>query len=183
MKPALSKKKRRFFYFMETERLFLRKYKPEDKPHLIELFTDASVMRYVGDGVMTEAEAEEWWQKLFEKFYPNGLNIWAVFAKEDSGYIGHAGIYQRPAKEEEWEFVYFLSRNNWGKGFATEIARRVIEYGFEELNLTEIFASVDDEHSLSISVLEKAGMEFLRHEFDEDGRFSVYSVKKLSVQS
>lgn len=168
---------------METERLILRNYQPEDKPHLIKLFTDASVMKYVGDGVMTEAEAEAWWQKLFEKFYPNGLNIWAVFAKEDSEYIGHAGIYPRPAKKEEWEFVYFLNIDNWGKGFATEIARCVIKYGFEELNLAEIFASVDDEHSGSIRVLEKAGMKFERFEFDDDGRFSVYSVKKLSNQS
>lgn len=132
---------------------------------------------------MTEAEAEAWWHKLFENFYPHGLNIRAVLTKENSEYIGHAGIYPRPAKKEEWEFVYFLSGKNWGKGFATEIARRILEYGFEELKLPQIIASVDGEHSDSIRVLEKAGMKFERFEFDEDGRFSVYSVKKLSNQS
>lgn len=163
---------------METERLVLRRYTESDKDNLINLFTDATVMKYVGDGVLTEAQAEAWWQKLFETLYPQGFNIWAVFTKEDSRYVGHAGIYSRQTKKEDWEFVYFLNRNNWGKGYATEIARRIIKYGFEELNLPEVFATVDDEHSSSIRVLEKAGMKFERYDFDDDGRFSVYSIRR-----
>ena len=168
---------------METERLILKPYIKKDKTNLINLFTDAEVMKYVGDGVLNEEQAEIWWQKLFEKFYPTGFNIWAVFAKEDLRYVGHAGIYPRPTKKEDWEFVYFLRRDSWGKGYATEIARRVIEFGFEELKLPEVFASVDDDHSASIRVLEKAGMSFERFEFDDDGRFSIYSARKLSNQS
>jgi RimJ/RimL family protein N-acetyltransferase len=163
---------------METERLVLRRYTKSDKDNLINLFTDAAVMKYVGDGVLTKTQAEAWWQKLFEKLYSQGFNIWAVFTKEDSRYVGHAGIYSRQTKKEDWEFVYFLNRNSWGKGYATEIARRIIKYGFEELNLPEVFATVDDGHSASIRVLEKAGMKFERYEFDDDGRFSVYSIKK-----
>ena len=163
---------------METERLFFRHYEEKDKANLINLFTDAQVMKYVGDGVLTEAQAEAWWRKLFEKFYPQGFNILAVFTIEDSYYVGHAGIYPRPTRKEDWEFVYFFRRDEWGKGYATETARRIITYGFEKLNLPEIYATVDDEHSASIHVLEKAGMKFERFEFDEDGRFSVYSIKK-----
>ena len=163
------------FLLMETERLFFRYYAEKEKADFIALFTDAAVMKYVGDGVMTKDQAEAFWQKLFEKLYPLGLNIWAVFAKEDSRYVGHAGIYPRPTRKQDWEFVYFLNRDSWGKGFATEIARRLIKFAFEELNLPEVFATVDDIHSDSIRVLEKAGMRFERFEFDEDGRFSVYS--------
>lgn len=161
--------------YLETERLVLKAYTENDKADLINLFTDPAVMKHVGDGVMTDTQAEEWWQKLFDKFYPKGLNIWAVFTK-DKVYAGHAGIYQRPTKEKDWEFVYFLRRDAWGKGYATEIARKIIEYGLEDLNLPEVFATVDDNHTASIRVLEKAGMSFLRHEYDEEGRFSVYSI-------
>ena len=108
---------------METERLFFRYYEEKDKADFINLFTDAEVMKYVGDGVLTEAQAEAFWQKLFGKLYPQNFNIWAVFAKENSEYVGHAGIYTRPTRPEDWEFVYFLNRENWGKGYATEIAR------------------------------------------------------------
>ncbi|MDQ3040901.1 MAG: GNAT family N-acetyltransferase [Acidobacteriota bacterium] len=163
---------------METERLIFRHYIQEDYKDFINLFTDAAVMKHVGNGVMTAEEAAAFWRKLFEKLYPQSFNIWAVFAREDSRYVGHAGIYPRPTHKEDWEFVYFLNQTSWSKGYATEIARRVIEYGFDELKLPKIYATVDDDHSASIRVLEKAGMNFERYEFDEGGQFSVYSTKK-----
>jgi RimJ/RimL family protein N-acetyltransferase len=167
------------FSFMETERLFFKFYEEKDKEDFVTLFTDPVVMKYVGDGVLTMEQAEAFWQKLFEKLYLQGFNIWAVFAKENLSYVGHAGIYQRLTKKEDWEFVYFLNQNDWGKGYATEIARRLIDFAFEDLNLTQVFATVDDEHTASISVLEKSEMKFECYEFDDDGRFSVYSVKKV----
>lgn len=167
--------------WLETEKLVLKLYTEKDKTDLINLFTDAEVMKYVGDGVMTEAQAEEWWHKLFHKFYPQSINIWAVFTKDDLQYIGHAGIYPRPTRKEDWEFVYFLCRRAWGRGHATEIAERIIEYGFQELNLPEVFASVDNDHTASIRVMEKAGMKFLRFEYDEKGSYSVYSIKPDSA--
>lgn len=162
---------------LETERLILKRYSENDRDAFIKLFTDEAVMKYVGDGVMTRAQAEAFWEKLFAVLYPQNYNIWAVFTKENSNYIGHAGIYQRPTKKEDWEFVYFLNPEFWGKGYATEIAQRVIEFGFEKLNLPEVFATVDDDHANSIRVLKKAGMKFERYEFDEEGRFSVYAAK------
>ena len=50
---------------METERLILKQYTNNDKADLLALFTDAEVMKHVGDGVLTEDQAEAWWQKLF----------------------------------------------------------------------------------------------------------------------
>jgi ribosomal-protein-alanine N-acetyltransferase len=163
---------------LKTERLILKSYETSDKSDFIALFTDAAVMRYVGDGVLTEKKAEAFWRKLFERLYPQNFNIWAVTVKEDSEYVGHAGIYPRPTKKEEWEFVYFLKQSAWGKGYATELARIIIEYGFEELNLPEVFTSVDDAHSASIAVMKKAGMKFKCYEFDDEGRYSIYSIQK-----
>ena len=175
--PTGSRLKARQTLFMETERLILRRYAENDRAEFIALFTDAAVMKHVGDGVLTVEQAEAFWRKLFEKLYPQGFNIWAAFAKEDSQYVGHAGIYPRPTRKEDWEFVYFLNRNSWGKGYATEIARRVIEYGFDELNLPVVYATVDDIHSASIRVMEKVGMRLEGFEFD-DGQFPVYSIRK-----
>jgi RimJ/RimL family protein N-acetyltransferase len=163
---------------METERLVFRRYSENDKPDFIKLFTDAEVMKHVGDGVLNNEQAEAFWRKLFEKLYPQKFNIWAILTKPDFVYAGHAGIYPRPTKNEDWEFVYFLKRDAWGSGYATEIAGRIIEYGFKDLNLPEVFATVDDEHSASINVLKKAGMSFKNYEYDEQGRYSVYSIKK-----
>lgn len=170
---------------METERLSIRRYEETDKDSFVNLFTDEAVMKHVDRGVLTREQAENFWKKLFAELYPQKYKIWAVFVKENSRYVGHCGIYQRPTKQNDWEFVYFLKPEEWGKGYATEIAKKLIEYGFEELNLPKVFATVDEDHENSIRVLEKAGMKFKEYEFDEEGRFSVYSIenyfsKKLS---
>lgn len=164
---------------IETQRLFLRLYKKTDKEKLLKLFTEKEVMMHVGDGVLTNEGAEKLWHKLLENFYPKGKRtIWAVFAKDDSRYIGHASLRPRPAKKEDWEVVYILRKEEWGKGFATEISQKLIEFGFDELNLSEIFATVDDDNFGSINVLKKSGMKFKQYEFDEQGRFSVYSISQ-----
>lgn len=164
---------------IETQSLLLKRYIEENKENLIALLTDESVMKHVDTGVFSVEKAESLWTKLLEDFYPQGKDtIWAIFAKDDSRYVGHAAIRPRPTKTEDWEISYMLKTEDWGKGFATEIAHRLIEYGFDELNLTQVVATIDDDNFGSIKVAEKAGMSFSHYEFDEDGRFSVYSVDK-----
>jgi len=119
-------------------------------------------------------------QNYLKNFIRKNLISGRFITKEDLQYVGHAGIYPRPTRKEDWEFVYFLRRDAWGKGYATEIARRIIQYGFEDLRLPEVFATVDDDHFASIRVLEKSGMKFERFETDDDSRFSVYSVEKIN---
>jgi ribosomal-protein-alanine N-acetyltransferase len=163
---------------IETERLVLKNYAADEKENLISLLTDETIMKHVDIGVFSREKAESLWVKLIENFYPQGIRtIWAIFAKEDSRYIGHAAIRPRPIKKEDWEITYMLKTGEWGKGFATEIARKLIEYGFGELDLTRIVATIDDDNFASIKVVEKAGMRFSHYEYDEEGRFSVYSVK------
>lgn len=165
---------------IETERLILKNYIAEDKEDLITLFTDETVMKHVDTGVFSREKAENLWLKLIEEFYPNGKDtIYAVFSKDDNRYVGHASIRPRPTKPEDWEIGYMLKTEEWGKGFATEIARGLIKHGFDELNLPEVYATIDDDNLNSVKVAEKAGMSFLRYEYDEEGRFSVYSIKRF----
>ena len=167
---------------IETKRLILKLYSDEDEADFIGLMTDEAVMKHVDKGAFTKDEAEKLWRKLLREFYPNGIEtIWAVYARSDSRYIGHAAIRPRPSKKEDWEISYMLRQAEWNKGFATEIARALIEFGFDELNLPKIFATVDDDNFSSIRVLEKAGMNFEQYDFDEKGRFSVFSITKNSA--
>ena len=162
---------------METERLILRLYTDFDREDLIKLFTDEAVMKHVDTGVFSQEKAEEIWLKLIEKFYPQGITtIYAVCDKTDGHYIGHAAIRPRPIREDEWEISYILKSAEWGKGYATELARKLVEIGFDELNLPALYATVDTDNFASIHVLEKIGMRHLRDEYDEQGRFYVYGV-------
>lgn len=166
---------------METERLIFRLYRESEKHFLIGLFTDTDVMKHVDTGVFTPEKAEALWRKLVGEMYPKGVDtIYAVFAKNDGRYVGHASIRPRPEKPSDWEIGYILRKEEWGRGCATEIAKRLIRYGFENLNLPEVFATIDDDNFGSIKVAEKSGMSFSHYECDEQGRFSVYSVKAES---
>lgn len=160
---------------MRTDRLRLRKYRREDREDLFALLTDERVMRRVGlAGDDLPETAGNVWRAVID----GGENAWAVVAGPEERYVGHCFIKPREEAPGEWEIGYLLGKAEWGRGFATEIAGKLIEYGFEELALDRVWATVDDDHGASIRVLEKIGMEFVRHEYDEQGRFSVYAVRR-----
>jgi RimJ/RimL family protein N-acetyltransferase len=63
-----------------------------------------------------------------------------------------------PENREGW-IGYCLNRDFWGKGYGTEVARALITFGFEQLNLHRIYATCDPQNTASAHVLEKAGMQ------------------------
>lgn len=156
--------------------MLLRRYKPSEKNYLSKLITDKTVMRYVGNGkIYNQAETDNLWRRIHNVNYvEKKIGVWAVFDSKNSKYVGHAALKPRAENESEWEIVYYLLREEWGKGFGTEIARKLVEAGFKKFDLKAVYATVDEANKASIRILEKAGMWFLRYEFDEIGRFGVY---------
>ena len=163
---------------IETDRLVLALYTDRDRANFIELLTDPVVMRYVDKGALTLENAEVLWQKLMHQFYPKGVDtIWAVFAKDDGRYIGNASLRPRPERQKDWEIGYYLKPALWGNGFATEIASRLVRYGFEIAGLNRVYATVDKDNTASINVLEKCGLKLCRKEFDEQNAVYVCRLK------
>lgn len=160
---------------IQTGRLTLSLYTDGEHDDFVKLLTDPAVMRYVDKGVLTVPRAEGLWRRLTERWYPRGVDtIWAVFAKDDGRYVGNASVRPRPERRKDWEIGYYLKTEEWGKGFASEIAMRLVSYSFETLGLEEVYATVDVENLASRRVLEKAGLSFFRKEYDESGVFYVY---------
>jgi ribosomal-protein-alanine N-acetyltransferase len=163
---------------IETDRLAFKLYSERDKADLTELLTDPVVMKYVDKGPLSTVQAEQLWNKLMNDFYPRGVDtIWAVFAKDDGRYVGNASLRPRPERQKDWEIGYYLKPEEWGKGFATEIAVRLVQFGFENAGLKDIYATVDKENLASINVLEKAGLKFFRKEYDDRGVFFIYRLE------
>lgn len=166
-----------------SPRLLYANYRESDGHLLRALFADEKVMLHVDRGPMRPEEIEILWRRLLDEFYPDGKNtIWGVFSRSDANYIGHAAIRPRPTHPDDWEISYIIRQEFWRRGFGTEIAAALVRFGFEELLLAEIFATIDDENESSIRVAQKVGLEFLRYEFDEVGRFSVFRVKRRTAQ-
>ena len=163
---------------IETERLSLKLYTDQDREDFVRLLTDPVVMRFVEKGALSTEQAETLWKRLMEDFYPRGVDtIWAVFAKDDGRFVGNASLRPRPERQKDWEIGYYLKPEEWGKGFATEIASRLVHFGFETAGLREIYATVDKENIASINVLKKSGLEFYRKEYDEQGVFFIYRIE------
>lgn len=163
---------------IETARLLFRPYTPEDLDEAVGMLTDAEVMRYVGDGVLGVEEARAMFGRTFSHVYATGaFDVWAVCEKAGGPLVGHAEIKPRKGAGD-FEIVYLLRREAWGRGYATEIARRLVEYGLREMNLGRVVATIDAENGASVRVAEKVGMRYESEYEDEHGTTLVYAVER-----
>ena len=83
---------------------------------------------------------------------------WKIILKENNKFIGLAGFFLSNDKYKMGEFYYKFYPKFWGNGFATEVAKEIIKFGFVHYKLHRIEAGVETENSASVKVLEKAGM-------------------------
>ena len=84
-----------------------------------------------------------------------------------------------PISESEAEIGYWLGEDFWGKGYVTEATLRVIQYAFEELHLTQLWAGAYEENIASQRVLEKCGFRY--HHTLEDLLFPLIGERHTSL--
>ncbi|KIO78483.1 GNAT family acetyltransferase [Pedobacter lusitanus] len=159
--------------FAETDRLILREILPSDKNGMYELDTDPLVHRYLGNQPVTTMEqVEEVIEFIRQQYLDNGTGRLAVVEKYKNEFIGWAGLklvrgmYNNHSNY--YEVGYRFIRKYWGMGYATEAARASLEYGFEGLQLNEIYAMAETENTASRHVLEKVGLRYIE-KFDLEG--------------
>ena len=163
---------------LETERLVLRRFRQGDIEPMIEMDSDPRVRRYIGDGSMPKpeklsAEVRRWVESP-EKDYGR-LGFWAVTVKPDDAFRGWACLNPRG---DGIEVGYRLPVDVWGRGYATEAARRLLDYGFDTCGLEEIFAITHPDNRASQRVLEKAGLLFRRMTTFEGQPVTYYTVTR-----
>ena len=152
--------------FLETERLRLRRLEYDDIEDLLELDSDPQVMRFINGGRPTprsELENEVLPALLGHYDRYAGLGFWAVEEKSTGRFVGW--FHLRPAEGApagEVELGYRLLRSAWGKGYATEGSRALIDKGFAELGVERVVASTMVVNVASRRVMEKAGLRFVR---------------------
>ena len=152
--------------FLETERLVLRRFTEDDVDHLVELDGDPDVMHFITGGRPTprheiETDVLPAFLGYYERFA--GYGFWAAIEKSTGRFIGW--FHFRPAKDsppDEVELGYRLRRAAWGKGYATEGSRALIDKGFAELGVQRVVAFTMVVNVASRRVMEKAGMRLVR---------------------
>jgi RimJ/RimL family protein N-acetyltransferase len=158
---------------IETERLILRELEYRDETDLFEMDSDPEVHVYIENNpVKSIIEIRKVIENLKAQYSKNGIARWAVIDKVTNECIGWSGLkyFNEPLNKHLnfYELGYRFKKKHWGKGYATESSKAVIDYGFENLKVDSIFAITHPNNSNSKKVLFKLGFEF-RETFDYDG--------------
>lgn len=149
--------------YLETERLALRRFTADDADLLIELDSDPAVTRYLTGGVPTAPEV------VREAILPHviagyekwggDLGLFAAYEKDGGAFIGWFCLRPGPQGPlDEAELGYRLRQAAWGKGYATELSRALLDKGFAGLGLRMIWAETMTVNRGSRNVMEKLRM-------------------------
>lgn len=145
--------------FIETSRLYINVPTQSDIDSWENLHTDSECMKFLG-GPRDHNTILRWLETDIAHFKKHGFGLGSVFEKEKHLFVGRAGLIHLhyDEKQKEIEIGYILQKNNWKKGYATELVKTLIEWGFSHLTVNRLVALTKPENIQSRCVLEKAGM-------------------------
>jgi RimJ/RimL family protein N-acetyltransferase len=143
------------------------------------------VKRYVDGGVAVDrlelAETLQWWLGYYDRGERYGF--WAAIEKSSGRFIGW--FHLRPAEGAgplEPELGYRLRRDAWGRGYATEGSRSLIDKAFAEFGADRVYASTMAVNTASRRVMEKTGMRFIRT-FHADWSVRIPATKQATAST
>lgn len=143
---------------LETPRLRLREFVPEDADALALVISDAETMRYY-PVLFDRASVEEWIARNRRRYAENGHGLWAMILKSTGELIGDCGVtLQLVEGEGELEVGYHLRRDQWGRGYATEAAQACRDWAFATRNVDHVISLIRPENMPSRRVAERNGM-------------------------
>ena len=161
---------------LETERLILREFTPDDWLTVWEYQREPRYLRYYEWADRTQEDVRAFIERFIahQQARPRIRFQLAVVIKSGGELIGNCGIRRDSIDSHEADIGYELAPQHWGQGYATEAARAIVAFGFSELGLHRISAECVLDNAGSIRVLRKAGMQLegqLRHKEYYKGRW------------
>lgn len=142
------------FKFLETNRLIIRKFEENDLDEVFDYASNQEVMRYLPEDVFSKDDTRKFLKKnAYEK-----AEEYAVILKEENKVIGHIVFHPWYEPFKTWEIGWVFNDKYHRRGFASEAALKILEYGFENLKLHRIIATCDPRNIASYKVMEKIGM-------------------------
>jgi RimJ/RimL family protein N-acetyltransferase len=146
---------------LATERLRIRAFRDDDAIALHEVFGSPEVMKWTPSPPSKDvAETKERLARTmaFTARQPPGMGLWALDLNESGEFLGQVGLFPVEGEGPEVEVAYELAPRVWGRGYATEAARALVEYGFGELQLRRIVALILPANTRSRNVATRCGM-------------------------
>jgi RimJ/RimL family protein N-acetyltransferase len=145
---------------LATERLILRPYEATDWPAVLAYQSDPLYLRYYHWTERTEQDVRAFVQRFIDQQHdrPRLRYAFAVTLRPDGRLIGNCNIRMSGIDACEGEIGYEFAPEYWGRGYATEAARAVVAFGFDELRLHRVASYCVADNAGSARVMEKLGM-------------------------
>jgi RimJ/RimL family protein N-acetyltransferase len=141
---------------LHTERLHLEPLRLEHAPLLHTITGDPEVFWWGADRTVAETRAGI--ERLLAGDLPDGLGTWLLFDRSSDEAVGDVVLKPVPRPNGEIEAGWHLVRAHWGKGYATEAARRIVAHAFCTLGLEEVVSDIAVTNGRSQAVARRLGM-------------------------
>ena len=144
----------------ETNRLIVRQYIFEtDAENFFLLNSDEDVMRYIR-ATKSREECDAFLKKIIETYKINPLmGRWAAHEKTTEKFVGSFAFIPVEGTEDS-QLGYAFLKDNWGKGYATELMKEGIKHVFNKTSLNEVYGITEPANIASQKVLVKVGFTF-----------------------
>ncbi len=145
--------------YIETDRLILRSWKPEDLSPFAALNADPLTMKYF-PATLTQEQTEEFYNRIQAEFKQKGWGLYAVELKDTGEFIGYVGLHEisfdsefTPGVEIGWR----LASGHHNHGYATEAAKAVFQLA-RQSGIHHLYSFTATVNKPSERVMQKTGM-------------------------
>ena len=150
----------------ETDRLILRRPRPQDAGAFAAINADPEVTRFVSaTGPLSRAQSDLTLRKIIEHWDDHGFGLWFADLRATGELIGFIGLshpLSLPALAAEVELGWRLGQPYWGNGYATEGAAEGVRWAFRERGLERLISIIDRDNERSLRVAAKLGFTHWR---------------------
>jgi len=163
---------------LETSRLMLREFAPEDADALAQVISDPETMRYHPEPFDLPG-VEDWIIRNRRRYETDGHGLWAMDLKSTGQMIGDCWITLQEVDGQALpEIGYHLRRDLWGQGLATEAAKACRDHGFVKLGAGLLISLIRPENVPSCRVAQRNGMKIWKQTVRQGLRHYVYRVSR-----
>jgi [ribosomal protein S5]-alanine N-acetyltransferase len=144
---------------LKTERLDLREFVASDFDAVHAYASDPVVTRFTSWGPNTLEETQEFLVRTFKtnQEMPRRSFTFGIVDRASGALFGSCGLEACDASGRHYSFGYCLHRGWWGRGFGSEAASALVEFGFEQLEAHRLWAQVFAGNTASARILEGLG--------------------------
>lgn len=163
---------------LETERLILSEWEPQDAPFILKLVNTPSWIQHIGDrNIKTPDDALDYIQRLQQHHLKHGYGFYALRLKAPQTSIGMCGIIRRDGLDDP-DIGYALLPKFEGHGYMLEVSKAMLTYAQEKLNMSRVVAITTAKNQRSINLLRKLNFDFEKEVIlpDDDETLRLYAL-------